>query len=99
MQDQIAVAVVNSEMAAILLEDCRTGHSALTFPLNLQSIKEPTCNKAKHLAMAGIHCFGSKIYIWDVYTMSQKRAFEDLNRTIKDPHNDARRFGGALILI
>ncbi|UYV73048.1 hypothetical protein LAZ67_10001665 [Cordylochernes scorpioides] len=38
----IAVAVAYSVIAAILLEGCRTAHSALKLPLNLQNIEAPT---------------------------------------------------------
>jgi hypothetical protein len=43
-----AVAVVSSWIAATLLEGCRTPHSTLKLPLNLQTTEKPTCNIAKH---------------------------------------------------
>lgn len=97
-RSEIAVAVASSGIAATLLEGCRTAHSALKLPLNLQAVEEPTCNIAKHSAMAKV-LVASKIIIWDECTMSHKRALEALNRTMKDLRNDARRFGGALILL
>ena len=50
-RSNIAVAVASSGIAATLLEGCRTAHSALKLPLNLQTIEKPTCNIAKHSAM------------------------------------------------
>ena len=43
-RSNIAVAVTSSGIAATLLEGCRTAHSALKLPFNLQTIEEPTCN-------------------------------------------------------
>ncbi|XP_062525690.1 ATP-dependent DNA helicase pif1 [Bombyx mori] len=94
----IAVAVASSGIAATLLEGCRTAHSAFKLPLNLQTIEEPTCNIAKHSAMAKVLAV-SKIIIWDECTMAHKRALEALNRTLKDLRNDSRCFGGAMILL
>jgi ATP-dependent DNA helicase PIF1 len=97
-RSEIAVAVASSGIAATLLEGCRTAHSALKLPLNLQTIEKPTCNIAKHSAMAKV-LVASKIIIWDECTMAHKRAMEALNRTMKDLHNDSRCFGGAMILL
>ncbi|XP_049306716.1 uncharacterized protein LOC125777010 [Bactrocera dorsalis] len=97
-RSEIAVAVAFSGIAATMSEGCRTAHSALKLPLNLQAVEEPTCNIAKHSAMAKV-LVASKIIIWDECTMSHKRALEALNRTMKDLRNDARHFGGALILL
>lgn len=97
-RSNIAVAVASSEIAVTLLEGCRTAHSELKLPLNLQTIEEPTCNIAKHSAMAKVLA-ASKIIIWDECTMAHKRALEALNRTLKDLRNDSRCFGGAMILL
>ncbi|XP_073835848.1 uncharacterized protein, partial [Musca autumnalis] len=95
---EIALAVASSGIAATLLEGCRTAHSALKLPLNLQSVQEPICNISKNSSMAKV-LRASKIIIWDECTMSHKRALEALNRTMKDLRDDTRRFGGALILL
>lgn len=42
-RSNIAVAVASSGIAATSLKGCRTAHSALKLPLNLQTIEEPTC--------------------------------------------------------
>lgn len=85
-------------MAATLLEVCRTAHSALKLPLNLQAVEKLTSNIPKHSAMFKVF-IASKISIWDEYTMSHKRALKALNRTMKDLRNDERSFGSALILV
>ncbi|XP_068621622.1 uncharacterized protein [Battus philenor] len=97
-RSNIAVAVASSGIAATSLEGCRTAHSAFKLPLNLQTIEEPTCNIAKHSAMAKVLA-ASKIITWDECTMAHKRALEALNRTLKDLRNDSRCFGGAMILL
>lgn len=97
-RSDIAVAVASSGIAATLLEGCRTAHSALKLPLNLQTTEQPTCNIAKHSAMAKV-LVASKIIIWDECTMAHKRALEALDRTLKDLRNDSRCFGGAMILL
>lgn len=47
-QNNIALAFVSSGIAATLLDGCRTAHSALKLPLNLQNTKTPTCNITKN---------------------------------------------------
>lgn len=88
-RSNIAVAVASSGIAATLLEGCRAAHSAFKFPLNLQTIEEPTYNIAKHSVMAKV-LSTSKIIIWDECTMAHKRALEELNRILKDLRNDSR---------
>jgi ATP-dependent DNA helicase PIF1 len=94
----IAVAVASSGIAATLLEGCRTAHSALKLPLNLQTVEQPTCNIAKNSAMAKV-LVAAKIIIWDECTMAHKRALEALDRTLKDLRKDLRCFGGVMILL
>ncbi|GBP49808.1 ATP-dependent DNA helicase pif1 [Eumeta japonica] len=92
-RSDIAVAIASSGIAATLLESCRTAHSVLKLPLNLQTIEQPTCNIAKNCAMAKV-LIAAKIIICDECTMSHKRA---LDRTLKDLRKDSRCFGGAII--
>lgn len=97
-RSDIAVAVASSGIAATLLEGGRTAHSAFKLPLNLQVIEEPTCNISKNSAMAKV-LQKSEIIIWDECTMSNKKALEALDRTMRDLRNSQRIFGGALILL
>lgn len=97
-RSEIAVAVASSGIAATLLEGGRTAHSAFKLPLNLQVIEEPTCNISKNSAMAKV-LQKSEIIIWDECTMSNKKALEALDRTMRDLRNNQRIFGGALILL
>jgi hypothetical protein len=44
---KIALAFASSGIAATLLEGGSTAHSALKFPLNMQSSETPTCSISK----------------------------------------------------
>ncbi|GBP04422.1 hypothetical protein EVAR_63140_1 [Eumeta japonica] len=79
-RSDIAVAVASSGIAATLLEGCRMAHSLLKFPLNLQTIEQPTCNIVKNSAMSKV-LIAAKIIIWVECTMAYKRALEALVRT------------------
>lgn len=79
----IAVGMASFGIATILLEGCHTAHSALILPLNVQTIKESTCNISKYSAMAK-DLSASKIIIWEECTMSHKHALEALDRALKD---------------
>lgn len=97
-ENQIALALASSGIAATLLEGGRTAHSALKLPLNLQINEQPTCNISRNCAMAKVlqNC---KIIIWDECTMAHKKSLEALNRTMQDLRNNQNLFGGALILL
>ncbi|GFV21991.1 ATP-dependent DNA helicase [Trichonephila clavipes] len=47
-QNNIALAIASSGIAATLLDGGRTTHSALKLPLNLQNTEAPTCNISKN---------------------------------------------------
>ena len=48
LQNNIALAIASSEIAATILDSSRTAHSALKLPLNMQIIETPTCNFIKN---------------------------------------------------
>ncbi|GFS91849.1 ATP-dependent DNA helicase [Trichonephila clavipes] len=48
-QNNIALTIASSGIAATLLDGGRTTHSALKLPLNLQNTEAPTCNISKNL--------------------------------------------------
>ncbi|GFV12327.1 ATP-dependent DNA helicase [Trichonephila clavipes] len=97
-QNNIALAIASSGIAATLLDDGRTTHSALKLPLNLQNTEAPTCNISKNSGMGKI-LQTCQIIIWDECTMSHKKALEALDRTLRDFRGNRRIFGGALILL
>ena len=94
-QNHIALAIASSGIAATLLDDGRTAHSALKLPLNIHTNPEAMCNIKKHSGMAEVlrNC---KIIIWDECTMAHKHhSLEALDRSLKD----IRLFGVALLLL
>ncbi|GFU25446.1 ATP-dependent DNA helicase [Trichonephila clavipes] len=97
-QNNIALAIVSSGIAATLLDGGRTMHSALKLPLNLQNTEAPTCNISKNSGMGKV-LQTCQIIIWDECTMSHKKALEALDRTLRDFTGNRRIFGGALILL
>ncbi|GFW07512.1 ATP-dependent DNA helicase [Trichonephila clavipes] len=97
-QNNIALAIASSGIAATLLDGGRTTHSALKLPLNLQNTEAPTCNISKNSGMGKV-LQTCQIIIWDEYTMSHKKALEALDRTLRDFRGNRRIFGGTLILL
>ncbi|GFX61048.1 ATP-dependent DNA helicase [Trichonephila clavipes] len=97
-QNNIALAIASSGIAATLLDGGRTTHSALKLPLNLQSTEAPTCNISQNSGMGKV-LQTCQIIIWDECTMSHKKALEALDRTLRDFRGNRRIFGGALILL
>ncbi|XP_076299884.1 uncharacterized protein LOC143218540 [Lasioglossum baleicum] len=98
MQNEIAVAVASSGIAATLLDGRRTAYSAFKLPLNLNLATDTLCNIGKKSGMATVlkKC---KIIIWDECTMIHKKGLEALDRTLRDFRSDQRQMGGALILL
>ena len=96
--NHIAIAVASSGIAATLLDGGRTAHSAFKLPLDLNTQEEPTCNIKKGTAKARI-LKEAKLIIWDEATMSHRRAFEALDRTLQDIRGDPRLFGGITLLM
>ncbi|GFS89895.1 ATP-dependent DNA helicase [Trichonephila clavipes] len=97
-QNNIALAIASSGIAATLLDGGRTTHSALKLPLNLQNTEAPTCNISKNSGMGKV-LQTCQIIIWDESTMSHKKALQALDRTLRDFRGNRRIFGGALILL
>ncbi|KAK9872125.1 hypothetical protein WA026_016177 [Henosepilachna vigintioctopunctata] len=97
-QNDVALALASSGIAATLLEGGRTAHSALKLPLNMQITETPICNIAKNSAMAKILQI-CKLIIWDECTMAHKRSLEALDRTLRDLRDNQNIFGGAMILL
>lgn len=97
-QNEVALALASSGIAATLLEGGRTAHSALKLPLNMQINEAPTCNISKSSAMAKILKV-CKLIVWDECTMAHKRSLEALDRTLKDIRDNNNIFGGTMILL
>ncbi|GBN08300.1 hypothetical protein AVEN_133797-1 [Araneus ventricosus] len=94
----IALAVASSEIASTLLDVGRTAHSALQLQLNLAQTENPVSKISKSSGKAAI-LQTCKLIVWDACTMSKKKAFEALDRTMRHLQNDNRIIGGVVILL
>ncbi|GFV75176.1 ATP-dependent DNA helicase [Trichonephila clavipes] len=63
-QNNIALAIASSGIAATLLDGGRTTHSTLKLPLNLQNTEAPTCNISKNSGMGKV-LQTCQIIIWN----------------------------------
>lgn len=97
-QNNIALAIASSGIAATLLDGGRTAHSALKLPLKLQFSETHTCNIKKNSSMGKV-LRTCKIIVWDECTMAHKKSLEALDRTLQDFRSNRQLFGGALILL
>lgn len=94
----IALAVASSGIAATLLKGGKTAHSTFKLPLNLSSVETPTCN-IKSQTNLGKLMQMTKLIVWDECTMSHKRAFEALDRTLKDIRQNNSVMGGIILFL
>ncbi|RCN49487.1 hypothetical protein ANCCAN_04428 [Ancylostoma caninum] len=97
-QNEIAVAVAWSGIAATLLDGGRTTHSALKLPLDLARFENPVCNISKGSGKAQV-LKTCKVIVWDECTMAHKRALEALDRTLQDIRETIRLMGGAVLVL
>ncbi|XP_072389611.1 uncharacterized protein [Diabrotica undecimpunctata] len=96
--NDIALFVASSGIAATLLDGGRTAHSVFKLPLNIQNNPDAVCNIKKQSSMATVlkQC---KIIIWNECNMAHKHSIEALNRTLKDMKNNDKLFGGTLLVL
>ena len=97
-EDKIAIAVASSGIAATLLPGGRTAHSGFKLPFELLKDDKPICLITKESAKAAV-IKEAKLIIWDECTMSHKRAFEAVDRLLKDLHDNDKTMGGTLVLM
>jgi len=80
-QGKIVLAVASSRIASLLLMGSRTAHSRFKIPIDLHD--ESTCNITQQMKVAE---FVHKVdlIIWDEAPMMHRRAFEVVDRTLRD---------------
>lgn len=86
-QNEIALALSSSGIAAMLLESGRAAHSHFNF--NVQRFQN--CAMATLLRQC-------EMIVWDECTRAHKKSLQSLDRTMQDLRNNQNRFGGAIIL-
>jgi len=80
-QSKIVLVVASSGIASLLLPGGRTAHSRFKIPIDLHD--ESTCNITQHMKVVELVCKADLI-IWDEAPMMHRRAFEVVDRTLRD---------------
>ena len=90
--------MASSEIAATLIPGVRTAHSTLKLPLDLNHNENASCNNKRGSHQARVleeTCF----IVWDKCTMSHRRAFEALDRTMEDIRKNSKHMGEVTLLL
>ncbi|GJW74534.1 ATP-dependent DNA helicase PIF1-like protein [Tanacetum coccineum] len=101
-EQMIVLAVASSGIASLLLPAGRTTHSRFVIPLELMENSTCGIKQNTHLAELMQHV---RLIIWDEAPMTQRYAFEALDKTLQDilgyknPGKRNRIFGGMTVLL
>ena len=97
-EGKIALATASSGIAATLLNGGRTLHSTFKIPLDLYAMDIPICNIKKGTALSRVIQEGKAIVV-DEAPMTNKLAFEALDRTLRDLTGKDQPMGGMCMLL
>ena len=97
-EGKIALATASSGIAATLLTGGRTLHSTFKIPLDLYAMDIPICSIKKGTALCRVIQEG-KATVVDEAPMTNKLAFEALDRTLKDSTGKSQPMGGMCMLL
>ncbi|UYV82863.1 hypothetical protein LAZ67_22001131, partial [Cordylochernes scorpioides] len=97
-EQNIAIAVASSGIAATLLAGGRTAHSVLKLPLTFAEGQTAVCNIRINSDKASL-LRSCKLLVWDECTMAHKIALEALDRTLQDIRDDPQPMGGLVVLL
>ena len=97
-EGKIALATASSGIAATLLTRGRTLHSTFKIPLDLQAMDIPICSIKKGTALSRVIQEG-KATVVDEAPMTNKLAFEALDRTLRDLTGKDQPMGGMCMLL
>jgi len=101
-QGKIVFAVVSSRITYLLLLVGKTTHSRFKIMIDLHD--ESTCNIIQHMKMAEL-VRKANLIIWDEAPMMHHRAFEVVDRTLRDlmqlddAHATKKIFGGKTVVL
>ncbi|GKD84767.1 DNA helicase PIF1, ATP-dependent [Tanacetum coccineum] len=101
-EGMIVLAVASSGIASLLLPGGRTAHSRFVIPLEL--VENSTCGIKQNTHLAEL-LQEVQLIIWDEAPMTQKYAFEALDKTLRDilgyKNKDKKNkiFGGVTVLL
>jgi len=93
--NQIALTVASSAIAALNLDGGQTAHSCFKIPIPIH--ESSTCRIPKQSELAEV-LRETSVIIWDETPMQHRHAIEALNRTLQDILNNDRPFGGITVL-
>ena len=96
-EGQVAVAVATSGIAACLLDGGTTAHYRFRIPLRLHD-GENVCGIARRTPEAA-HLQACRLIVWDEAAMANRRAFEAVDRTLRDLRDRDEIFGGVLTVL
>ena len=97
-EGKIALATASSSIAATLLTGGRTLHSTFKIPLDLHAMDIPICSIKKGTALGRVIQEG-KATVVDEAPMTNKLAFEALDRTLRDLTGKDQPMGGMCMLL
>ena len=97
-EGKIALATASSGIAATLLTGGRTLHSTFKIPLDLYAMDIPICSIKKGTALSRVIQEG-KATVVDEAPMTNKLAFEALDRTLRDLTGKDQLMGGMCMLL
>ena len=97
-EGKIALATASSGIAATLLTGGRTLHSMFKVPLDLHAMDVPICSIKKGTALCKVIQEG-KATVVDEAPMTNRLAFEALDRTLKDLTGNSQPMGGMCMLL
>ena len=97
-EGKIALATASSGIAATLLTGGRTLHSTFKIPLDLYAMDVPICSIKKGTALCRVIQEG-KATVVDEAPMTNKLAFEAMDRTLRDLTGKDRPMGGMCMLL
>jgi len=80
-QGKIVLAIASSGIASLLLPSGRTAHSRFKIPIDLHD--ESICNITQQIKVAEL-VRKADLIIWDEAPMMHRRAFEAVDRTLRD---------------
>jgi hypothetical protein len=93
-----ALACASSGIAATLLPGGRTAHATFKIPLNLEAGGTEICNLHKNTQISETlrQC---RLIIWDECSMSNKKSFEAVDKSLRDITDTDLVFGGIPVLL
>ena len=97
-EGKIALATASSGIAATLLKGGRTLHSTFKIPLDLNAMDIPVCSIKRGTALCKV-IQEAKAIIVDEAPMTNRRAFEALDRTLRDLTGNSQPMGRICMLL